>query len=92
MPRMTVQTCAVLAEFDKDPDAELYGFEIGRATGLQPGTLYPILKRLEGAGWLTARWELKPAGRTGHVRCYYALTYEGRTAIQQEAILERSRL
>jgi DNA-binding PadR family transcriptional regulator len=89
---MTVQTCMVLAEFDKDPDAELYGFEIKQATGLKPGTLYPILRRLEGAGWLTARWELKPAGSTGRIRCYYTLTPEGRTAIHQEAILERSRL
>jgi len=92
MPRMTVQTCMVLAEFDKDPDAELYGFEIKQATGLKPGTLYPILRRLEGAGWLVGRWELKPAGPTGHVRCYYALTDAGRIAIQQEEILERSRL
>jgi hypothetical protein len=28
-----------------------------QATGLASGTLYPLLVRLERAGWVAARWE-----------------------------------
>lgn len=38
----------------------LPGVEIGRATRLQSGTLYPILLRLEQAGWLKSYWESEP--------------------------------
>src|SRR3954469_19192383 len=34
-----------------------YGFDIMDATGLQSGTVYPILRRLEDAGMLRSRWE-----------------------------------
>jgi Predicted transcriptional regulators len=27
------------------------------ATGLPSGTIYPILRRLQDAGWVTADWE-----------------------------------
>ncbi len=37
--------------------AELSGAEIGRTTKLASGTLYPILLRLEQAGWLESHWE-----------------------------------
>lgn len=36
---------------------ELAGVEIGKSMNLLPGTLYPILARLERAGWVTSRWE-----------------------------------
>jgi PadR family transcriptional regulator, regulatory protein PadR len=36
---------------------ELSGAEIARATSLTSGTLYPMLFRLERAGWLESRWE-----------------------------------
>lgn len=83
MPRMTKQTRAVLAEFLKDPDAELYGREIKLATDIQAGTLYPILKRLEEEGWLTSRWEEVPATRGVPPRCYYRLTSEGRAGMRK---------
>jgi DNA-binding PadR family transcriptional regulator len=33
------------------------GAQIGRETELASGTLYPILLRLEQAGWLKSQWE-----------------------------------
>ena len=42
------------------------------------GTLYPALHRLEGAGLLTAKWQLSPAGKR---RKYYHLTRKGRAAL-----------
>ena len=33
------------------------GAEISKATKVGSGTLYPLLARLEAAGWATSRWE-----------------------------------
>jgi DNA-binding PadR family transcriptional regulator len=54
---MTVQTRMVLGVLLAEPDEEMYGLEIVEATGLAPGTIYPILFRLEEAGWIESRWE-----------------------------------
>ena len=35
----------------------VYGYEVMRATGLPSGVVYPILRRLEGAGRLVSWWE-----------------------------------
>jgi len=77
---MTVGVRAVLGALLKQPDAELYGLEIVKASGLEPGTIYPILQRLRGAGWVRDRWE-EP--ELAHIegrppRRYYQLTMEGR--------------
>src|ERR1700709_1792941 len=78
--RMTVGVLAVLGALLDRLDAELYGLEIVRARGLEPGTIYPILQRLRGAGWVSDRWEDPGPGRTdGRLpRRYYRLTVEGR--------------
>jgi PadR family transcriptional regulator PadR len=34
-----------------------YGFDVIDATGLPSGTVYPILRRLEGEGLASAAWE-----------------------------------
>src|SRR5258708_38319599 len=33
------------------------GAEIAKATKIGSGTLYPLLARLEAAGWATSQWE-----------------------------------
>ena len=87
--RMTVGVLAVLGALLDRPDTELYGLEIVRASGLEPGTIYPILQRLRGAGWVSDRWEdPEPAHTEGRPpRRYYRLTAEGRAravhALQQ---------
>ena len=35
----------------------VYGFDIMDATGLPSGTVYPALRRMEGAGLITSQWE-----------------------------------
>lgn len=55
--RMTPQTLRVLAALCEAHRDELSGAEIGRSTKLATGTLYPILMRLERAGWVQSRWE-----------------------------------
>jgi DNA-binding PadR family transcriptional regulator len=56
-PRITGPTLKVLGEFFNRPIDRLSGSEISRSTGLASGTLYPILFRLEEAGWLESEWE-----------------------------------
>jgi PadR family transcriptional regulator, regulatory protein PadR len=56
-PKMSRTTLEVLAYFVEARDKPVYGNEIIKGTGLKSGTIYPILDRLEGAGWLTAEWE-----------------------------------
>ena len=56
-PQITTQTLSVLGAFRNGESVELSGADIRRMTGLQSGSLYPILFRLEEAGWLTSRWE-----------------------------------
>jgi PadR family transcriptional regulator PadR len=77
---MTVGVLAVLGTLLDGPDTELSGLEIVRASGLEPGTIYPILQRLQGAGWVSNRWEdPEPAHTEGRSsRRYYRLTVEGR--------------
>jgi PadR family transcriptional regulator PadR len=77
--RMTVGVQAVLGALLQQPDTELYGLEIVKASGLEPGTIYPILQRLRGAGWVKDRWEdPEPAHDEGRPpRRYYKLTMEG---------------
>jgi PadR family transcriptional regulator PadR len=56
-PRITGPTLKVLGEFFLRPTDCFSGAEISRSTGLASGTLYPILFRLEEAGWLESEWE-----------------------------------
>jgi PadR family transcriptional regulator PadR len=69
---------------------EAYGYEIAnkladRTQGtleITDGTLYPVLYRLERAGFVDVRWET-PA--RGVPRKYYRLTESGRRELQQLA-------
>jgi PadR family transcriptional regulator len=56
-PRMTLQTQLVLRALLQEPAREQYGLELCAETGLPSGTVYPIVARLEQAGWLASRWE-----------------------------------
>jgi PadR family transcriptional regulator, regulatory protein PadR len=63
----------------------LYGFDIIDITGLPGGTVYPALRRLEEAGYLTSEWE-KPSVAQNEPRPqrkYYELTSPGRDALAE---------
>ncbi len=52
-----------------------------KTTRLSSGTLYPILQRLEQAGWVEAHWEdVDPVAEARPARRYYRLTADGATA------------
>ena len=68
----------VLRVFLDDPEAARYGLELMKATGLPSGSLYPVLGRLERAGWLRSRREqIDPAVEGRPPRRYYELTPDG---------------
>ncbi|MFP5205341.1 MAG: PadR family transcriptional regulator [Acidobacteriota bacterium] len=56
-PRITGPVLKVLKILMNCPEVGISGAEIARSTKLASGTLYPILFRLENAGWLESRWE-----------------------------------
>jgi len=79
--RMTLPTQFVLRALLADPQAELYGVEIGEAAGLRSGTVHPILARLEGLRWVQSRWEdIDPKLEGRPARRYYRLTAAGAQA------------
>jgi PadR family transcriptional regulator PadR len=83
--RVTIAVAKVLAAFLEDPAADRYGLDLMRATGQPSGTLYPILVRLQRAGWVEARWEeIDPAAAGRPPRRYYRLTSDGVAAARRD--------
>ena len=64
----------------------MYGYEListlesrgGEQFQLKEGTLYPVLYRLEEAGWIEARWETFERGAP---RKYYHMTVPGESQL-----------
>ena len=76
--RISLQSLRVLEAFLEDPALELSGADVHRRSGLASGTLYPILLRLEAAGWFVSRWEaVDPAAAGRPRRRLYRLTPNG---------------
>ena len=82
LPRTTFATGLVLQAIER---GYRYGFDIMDASGLPDGTVYPALRRLEAAGFLTSRWEDEAAAREEKrpARRYYVLTGTGEEALER---------
>ncbi|MEU5940396.1 PadR family transcriptional regulator [Micromonospora sp. NPDC047548] len=82
--RMTIPVAKVLSALLAEPGTERYGLDLMKLTGLPSGTLYPVLHRLQDAGWLAADWEeVDPAVAGRPARRYYRLTAEGVVAARR---------
>jgi PadR family transcriptional regulator PadR len=76
--RMSLQTLRVLEAFLEDPSVQLAGAQVHQRSGIASGTLYPILIRLESAGWFVSRWEsIDPSSAGRPRRRLYRLTSTG---------------
>jgi DNA-binding PadR family transcriptional regulator len=76
--RMSLQTLRVLDAFLENPSEELSGADVHKRSRLASGTLYPILLRLESAGWFISRWEtIDPVAAGRPRRRLYRLTPNG---------------
>jgi PadR family transcriptional regulator len=83
-PRLSAQTIKVLSTLMSHPADELSGAEIAKRSHLASGTLYPILSRLEDAGWLESRWEEGRAADLGRPRRrYYKITAAGAKRVEK---------
>src|SRR5512138_1151854 len=90
---LTLATAAILNAVS---NGYSFGFDIVDVTGMPGGTVYPALRRLEDAGYLTSKWEKE---RVAHAearprRRYYEITRAGRDvlaeAIKRYRLLETS--
>lgn len=76
--QITTAVARVLRAMLDDPEEPRYGMELMKTTGMASGSLYPILTRLERAGWVTGnREDIDPATEGRPARRYYTLTGEG---------------
>jgi DNA-binding IclR family transcriptional regulator len=75
LSRMTPATAEVLDALLGAPEP-VWGLRIVQQTGRPAGSVYPILSRLEAAGWVASVWEDDP-GRSGPRRRLYELTADG---------------
>jgi len=84
----------VLKVFLEDPDQPRYGFELMKITEIKSGSLYPMLARLEEAGWLTrGKEDIDPRAAGRPARTNYTITGAAVTAarIQLAALSEQFR-
>lgn len=60
-----------------------YGFDIADRTGLQTGTVYPALRRLDTLGFVRSNWESEKIARREQrpARRYYEITRAGTEAL-----------
>jgi PadR family transcriptional regulator, regulatory protein PadR len=79
---LTYATATILSAVS---NGYLYGFDIVDITGMPGGTVYPALRRLEEAGYLTSTWEKERVAQAElrPRRKYYELTRGGREALAE---------
>lgn len=56
---------------------DLYGLKIAKEAGRPTGSVFPILARLEGCGWVTSEWEAGDPSARGPRRRFYRLSPDG---------------
>lgn len=78
LSRLTPATLDVLAAMLGEPE-RIWGLRIVGLTSRPAGSVYPILERLERAGWVDSAWEDDPE-RSGPRRRLYRLTSDGAEA------------
>jgi DNA-binding PadR family transcriptional regulator len=76
--QLTPNVVSLLQAFLEDPDAQHFGTELTKRAGISPGSLYPALRRLEAAGFITGEDEdVDPAVAGRPARRYYTMTADG---------------
>jgi PadR family transcriptional regulator PadR len=88
--RATKSTAAVATVLlNAPPNTQHWGYHIGKTTGVPSGVLYPILRRMLDAGWVTDGWEHPHETLGRPPRRYYQVSADGRGALA--AIVERAK-
>jgi len=80
-PQITLPTLRLIVAMLDQPIGAWYGLELAKAATLKTGTIYPLLARLERAGWLESEWEHVDPSVVGRPRRrLYRLTPHGARA------------
>lgn len=88
---MTMTTMGVLHAF-MNAQTELSGADFINHYGMFSGTLYPILRRLEEAGWIRGFWEdIDPTIVGRPRRKFYKLTVVGEREARQALNTRRAK-
>jgi DNA-binding PadR family transcriptional regulator len=73
-----MHTLAVLKVLLEDPRVEHYGLDLAKRGEIKTSSVYPVLMRLEQAGWVTSSWEAVEPSKAGRPRRrLYRLTADG---------------
>jgi PadR family transcriptional regulator PadR len=88
--RLSGPTLRLLKLMIEKPLEGRSGADISKTLKIGSGTLYPLLQRLENAGWLKSEWEQLDPSQAGRPRRrYYKLTGDGqKQAVQALAELQ----
>jgi PadR family transcriptional regulator PadR len=82
--RLSERGLRVLHFLIEQPATRRSGADIAKATGVGSGTLYPLLARLESAGWLKGEWEKVEPSEVGRPRRrLYRLTGLGQRRVRE---------
>lgn len=68
----------------------VWGLQVVKDVGKKPGTVYPILDRLEAAGWVQGEWD-STEERKGPRRRYYRLMAEARPLAREYVKVQRAK-
>lgn len=83
--RMSGPTLKLLKLLLENPHERHSGAAISKLTKLGSGTMYPLLQRLEIAGWIEGEWEKVEPSEVGRPRRrLYKLTRAGQAAAVKE--------
>lgn len=82
--RVTAPTVDVLRVL-LDSTVPIWGLQIIKKTSRQPGTVYPVLERLERQGWIRSSWE-EDSSRQGPRRRLYEFTADGESAARETCL------
>jgi PadR family transcriptional regulator, regulatory protein PadR len=89
---LTYTSVLVAKELLKNPYARHWGTEVRKATGINSGTLYPMLARMRAEGWLKDSVGQEDTGQGGPPRRYYVLTDSGILALHEHVRQWESRM
>ncbi|QIK77780.1 PadR family transcriptional regulator [Sphingomonas piscis] len=87
--RLSPQALLLLDALAARPADWQYGLELAHVTGLQSGSLYPILIRLADRGLLESRW-LEPSEPGRPARHAYRASAAGLKALVEAQAAERT--
>ncbi|HKT01324.1 MAG TPA: helix-turn-helix transcriptional regulator [Rugosimonospora sp.] len=83
--QITRNVVVLLQAFLADVHEQRYGFELMKITGFPSGKLYPMLAKLEAAGWLDSEMEDVDSSAVGRPpRRWYRLSERGTAAARHE--------